>query len=98
MARHSQMIVAIMKQINYNHGADLSRGTHLGILECLAKGPSSMGAQFQLGKSPFIPESRQAENPCMSVHNFWGFFTSAVLQTTQRTIKAVAWNKSLKYL
>lgn len=56
-----------------------------------AKGPCSMGALSWLGKKACLPEFRLIDTP-ESIHNYRGFFTSAVLQTTQRTLKVVAWN------
>lgn len=61
------------------------------------KGPCSMGALSWLGKKPRLPEFRLIDTP-ESIHNYMGFFFSAVLQTKQRTLKAVAWKESLKYL
>lgn len=80
MARHSQRLVAIVMMINYNCGADLSRGTRIRHLE-EGKSPCSMGAPFQLGTNPSSKKFRLIESPLGSVHNFKGFFSSAVLPT-----------------
>lgn len=67
-----------MKQINYNHGADLSLEAQIKHEET-AESPCSMGALIQLGKSRFPQEFRLIDLP-ESAHNFRGFFTSAVLR------------------
>ena len=79
MARHPQRLVDTMNNSDRIIVADLSRGTqvrHAGTVTS----PSSKGAPFQLGKSPFLQEYRLIENPLGSALNSLGFF-SAVLPT-----------------
>ena len=83
-----------MNSICLNGGADLSPETHIWHEDC-AKSPCSMGTLIRLGKSRNPQKFRLIELP-ESVHNFKGFFTSAVLHTITSGMKLPAWNKRFR--
>lgn len=69
-----------MNSICLNGDADLRREPQVRRGSCSGS-PCSMGALVRLGKACFFQEFSLIEFPLESVHNYKGFFTSAVTTT-----------------